>query len=357
LVPVDLPLVFEEAVELEHPLVLLEPLAFLLNRLLEQLCSRLSARALAAEEIRLKFELDATYCSDHYGSTGANGSSANPHSVIPSARMSETNEPRDPASCAACSKPESRNAKPSFFTRTLRLPLPMLDAKIFLKLLQLDLQAHPPGAPITKIWLSAQPARLRPGQAGLFVPPSPEPEKLELTMARISGIVGEGNAGSVELLDTHHPEGFRMRHFTPRDVTREKKPRVKKPQPSTDAHNNLTQGLSAREQARDLEPKPERRHSPEPVVTALRLFRPPQLATVTMRDGNPARIACSSDKVIDGDILWRAGPWRSSGDWWEQEPWARDEWDVAIPASTGLVLYRLVHDLFSGTWFVEGIYD
>ncbi|HEY7615854.1 MAG TPA: hypothetical protein VH744_03550, partial [Terriglobales bacterium] len=36
LVPVEPPLVFEEAIELEHPLMLLEPLAFLLARLLEQ---------------------------------------------------------------------------------------------------------------------------------------------------------------------------------------------------------------------------------------------------------------------------------------------------------------------------------
>ena len=40
LVPVEAPPIFEEAVELEHPIVLLEPLAFLLNRLLEQICAR-----------------------------------------------------------------------------------------------------------------------------------------------------------------------------------------------------------------------------------------------------------------------------------------------------------------------------
>ena len=44
LVPVEPPLIFEEAIELEYPLVLLEPLAFLLGRLLEQLCARLGAR-------------------------------------------------------------------------------------------------------------------------------------------------------------------------------------------------------------------------------------------------------------------------------------------------------------------------
>ena len=60
MVSVELPLVFEEAVELEYPLMLLEPLAFLLNRLLEQLCARLSARALATQELRLDLTLDQT---------------------------------------------------------------------------------------------------------------------------------------------------------------------------------------------------------------------------------------------------------------------------------------------------------
>src|ERR1700757_4627952 len=58
LVPVDPPLVFEEAIELEHPVVLLEPLAFLLAHMLDQLCVRLGARALAAQKLRLQLTLD-----------------------------------------------------------------------------------------------------------------------------------------------------------------------------------------------------------------------------------------------------------------------------------------------------------
>src|SRR6202040_3303339 len=81
------------------------------------------------------------------------------------------------------------------------------------KLLQLDLNAHPPGAPIVKIHLAAEPARPRSAPGGLFLPPAPEPEKLELTLARIAAIVGENKVGSLELLDTHRPEGFRMRRF------------------------------------------------------------------------------------------------------------------------------------------------
>ena len=54
-----------------------------------------------------------------------------------------------------------------------------------------------------KIHLSANRARPRALQSGLFQPIFPEPEKLELTLARIAGIVGEGRVGSVEPLDTH----------------------------------------------------------------------------------------------------------------------------------------------------------
>src|SRR6202163_2608916 len=182
LVPVEAPLIFEEAVKLEHPIVLLEPLAFLLNRLLEQLCARLGSRALATQELRLTLELE-------------NFSARNQQSKI-------NNEQ---------------------FLRALRLPQPMLDAKVFLKLLQLDLNAHPPGAPILKIHLAAEPARPRCAQGGLFLPPSPEPEKLELTLARIAGLVGESRVGSLELRDTHRAEGFRMRRFVP-GATQEKAP-------------------------------------------------------------------------------------------------------------------------------------
>jgi protein ImuB len=61
LVPSDPPLVFEEAIELEYPLVLLEPLVFALNRMLEQLCARLQAQALAVQELHLELTLETGF--------------------------------------------------------------------------------------------------------------------------------------------------------------------------------------------------------------------------------------------------------------------------------------------------------
>jgi len=289
LVPVEAPLVFEETIELEYPVVLLEPLAFLLNRLLEQICTRLAARALATQELCLTLELDPSFDLE-------NDSPFHQQSKI----------------------------KNQNFFRILRLPLPMLDTKTFLKLLQLDLNAHPPGAPIVKIHLAAEPVRPRAAQGGLFLPPSPEPEKLELTLARIAGIVGENNVGAMELLDTHHPEGFRMRRFAA-------EPPVK----------------NGREKNKDAD---------KSAVTALRRFRPPLRASVTLENGQPVSLVCRKNDV-HGVVLWKAGPWRFSGDWWEHEPWSRDEWDIALQNDGTISLYRLVHDLLGGGWFIEGAYD
>ena len=468
LVPIDPPLVFAEAMELEYPLVLLEPLAFLLAHMLDQLCARLAARALAAQELRLQLTLDSGFhfiedvpaeqsiseesisenppgtsvpAPIHLGtaalgcpgradggvtgvSVGRAGTPAAPTNLPCHPERSEGPlhfDGRAPipgtATIAASqlatqdsgqhSKPETRNSK--LFTRTLELPVPMLDAKVFLKLLQLDLKAHPPGAPILGVHLSATPAQPRTTQGGLFLPPTPEPEKLELTLARIAGMVGEDRVGSLQLLDSHRPEAFRMQRFVPAE------PKGQKEKSS--------------------------RHNSQAPITALRVFRPPQRATVTLRDGKPVYVVCPKRKEIHGEILWMAGPWRSSGDWWEQDGWARDEWDIAIPCGadtpvrlqlsavshppsavrypqsaisqtrftasrfvsgpgfsraakdlnfkaalaaeaeqfasgtvepsliretqlapsssekTTLALYRLVHDLLSGHWFVEGMYD
>ena len=104
------------------------------------------------------------------------------------------------------------------FVRTLRLPFATREAQTFLKLLQYDLSAHPPGAPVVHVHLKATPVHPRVVQGGLFVPLAPQPEKLEMTLARILAIVGEGNAGTPELLDTHRPGAFRMTRFEAKEA-------------------------------------------------------------------------------------------------------------------------------------------
>jgi protein ImuB len=262
LVPAEEPLHFEASMELEYPIELLEPLSFVLSRLLGKICESLEHRGMATNEVRLRLLLEDR--SEHL-----------------------------------C---------------TLRLPVSMRDARTFLKLLQLDLGSHPPSAPIVAVRLAAEPAEPRVAQEGMFTPLSPEPEKLELTLARISALVGEQNVGSPELLDTHRPGAFRMTRFgSPR-----------------------------------LPVSPSPRHRP---ALSFRLFRPPRYARVQVHNGQPIFVLAEG---IRGKVSHVTGPWRTSGDWWRSDAWARDEWDVALEDGA---LYRLCCDHASGRWYVEGSYD
>ena len=312
--PSDPPLVFEEAIELEYPIVLLEPLAFALNRMLEQLCARLQARALAAQELHLELTLENGYVRETDPTTKdplqLRSEQASEHAgKVDSYQFTD-------------SPPMSRSLRQGrIFQRSIHLPVPLLNPKTFLKLLQLDLNANPPGAPVKKIALRMEPAKPRPGQNGLFMPSSPEPEKLELTLARISGVVGQGRVGSPALLDAHRREAFEIQHFSP------------------------------------LAPRNGNDSVQDDLITALRIFRPAVAVRVNHQNGKPSHISATRQKEISGDVLWAAGPWRSSGDWWEQDAWIRDEWDIALRRESGVALYRLVHDLVAGKWVVEGEYD
>lgn len=292
LLPSDPPLLFEEVTELEYPIVLLEPLAFVLNRMLEHLCARLQGRALAAQELQLELTL-------------ANGRG-------------------------------EKDVALTHFQRTLRLPVPLLDSKTFLKLLQLDLKANPPGAPVAKVRLRIEPAKPRPAQNGLFMPASPEPEKLELTLARISAVVGAGRSGSPVLLDTHRRDAFEVRHFAPSQTRSWSDERLARP---------VGRGSSALQN-----------HTGE-IVTALRILRPPIAVRVSHSKGQPSHVMSRKRGQISGEVLWAAGPWRSSGDWWEQDAWVRNEWDIAVQEAGGIGLYRLLHDLLTSEWLLQGRYD
>jgi protein ImuB len=257
LVPVEASVRFEEEMELEYPVELVEPLLFVLGRLLGDICGRLEERALAAIGLRLRLHLENA--GDH--------------------------------------------------ERAIRLPVPMRSPRVFLKLIELDLEKHSPAAPVLKVSIAAEPATPRTAQNGLFIPLAPEPEKLELTLARIAAVVGEENVGSPELVDTHRPGAFRMSA------------------PLLSRLGNIAIHSRA-------------------VALAFRAFRPPLAAKV--------QAGFLSAPGIRGQIVQQAGPWRTSGDWWTTGAWARDEWDIEL--SDG-ALYRVWCDAQTGRWFIEGSYD
>jgi protein ImuB len=392
LAPAEPPLVFEEEIELEHPIELLEPLAFVLNRMLEQLCTRLASRALSANELTLQLTLDGAV-RDEDDSPRRHEDTKEPVSRFAfqvsrnsgDERETRNTERETPSFVSSCLRGEQH-------VRVLRLPVPMRDARTFLKLLQLDLNAHPPGAPVIKVRLAAEPARPQVTQHGLFAPATPAPEKLQLMLARMAGVVGQANLGSAELLDTHRADAFVMREFAP---SQSQKLNTKDTKGTKDTKEN---GGGSEYGAPRL---------------ALRVFRPPLQAAVEVSGGRPVRVRCAPrlgekpEEAIGGRVLWCAGPWRTNGEWWGEAVdrftlvvsrdvgsprrhedtkvpkvrgfevshgtastnsgnrqretgntrFSRDEWDIALRVGDGVEIYRLVRNVESEAWLVGGLYD
>jgi protein ImuB len=284
LVPAALPESFQESTELDEPLELLEPLAFVLNGLLERLMGRLVEKSLATDHIEVELFLE-----NH-----------------PDREIN--------ASVMACSVLTS-------YQRTVKLPVPTQDTKVLLKLMQLDLAAHPPHAPVKKIKLHAIPAKVRFTQAGLFQPLAPEPAKLEITMARIRAVVGETDlqgrqrVGFPALRDSHWPDDFKV--IPPRTKQSSAEPSAK---------------------------------------LALRRFRPAIPARVEVSaEQAPVWIGFSRKKAR---VTQASGPWKSAGEWWDfAGQWIREEWDVSLILDGHAALYRIFRDVATRCWFVEGMYD
>lgn len=82
-------------------------------------------------------------------------------------------------------------------------------------------------------------------------------------------------------------------------------------------------------------------------------------ATVELRDGRPALV---NFRGMRGSVVAASGPWRTSGDWWREDGWHNDEWDLEIhfhpnSASARRGLYRIYFDSIRQSWFVRGMYD
>jgi len=318
LVLVQPPIGFEQSLELEHPVTELEPLSFILSRLLNQLCANLNEYALATNELRVRL----------------------------------VTEPRAIASGSTLQDQEISSSDRVTHERTISLPVPMQNSKTFFRLCLLDLESHPPQAPVTAVLIAAEPTKPRVLQNGLFIPLAPEPEKLEVTLARLAKLVGPENIGSPELLDTHRPDAFRMKRFSvsPGIVRKKGKKTI-----YGHTRNDQKAGSSVFvKRSCDLVNRP--------CVIGFRVFRPPGRAEVLTMRGEPVRInarTANSSCVVRGRIVKASGPWRASGDWWRADVWARDEWDVTVADAKNQneILCRIFRDLASEEWFVEGIYD
>jgi protein ImuB len=276
LVPAEPAFTLEERIELDSPVELLDSLLFALGVLLDHLIARASAQilALASVTVTLTLEGGSTHTRTH--------------------------------------------------PRTVRPALPSNDRRLWLRLLHLDLQAHPPSAAILSVTLTADPGSTSKVQLGLFSPQLPEPARLDVTLARIRAIVGEQCVGRAVLEDTHRPDSFRMEPFTI---------------PTTSAATPTPQA-----QAR----------------SAQRRLRPPEPITVTLHQHRPTSFVFRN-KRYTVERAW--GPWFFSGNWWGIECWSMEKWDLAarcLDDSTTICCAIARNPMCPATmpeWRIEELYD
>lgn len=263
--PIDVPFVLEEQVEPDSPLEDLESLLFGLSVMLEQLILRATARIVALASVTVTLHLDG-------------GGS---HS------------------------------------RTVRPAQPSNDKQLWLKLLHLDLEAHPPQAAILMVVLHAEPGNTSKVQLGLFSPQLPEPGRLDVTLARIAALVGEGNVGQAVLDDSHSPEGFHMEAF--------------------------------QVSSKPSEPVPSESH------VCVRKLRPPHALSMMLENGRPKSFFFRNQRCLVEQVY---GPWLKGGEWWNETIWGQEQWDLIARSQDNTLLFCcVVRDLIDHQWHVVALYD
>jgi len=159
--PLAEPLVFEEGIDFDWPVENVEPLLFVLRRLVDNLMARLACRALASGDLGLTMKLS----------------------------------------------PRGRDV------RTVPVAAPTRDVGTLLSLVRLALETAPPAAAVEGIVVRTSPARTRSAQLSFFEPAGPSPDKLASTIARLSALVGASRVGAPVVLDRHLPDAFTMQPF------------------------------------------------------------------------------------------------------------------------------------------------
>jgi protein ImuB len=264
--PAEPPSILEEYRELDSPVEILDSVLFVVGVMLEQLILRVTSQMLALAALTIALRLEAR--GSH--------------------------------------------------TRTVRPALPTNDRQFWIKLLHLDLEAHPPSAPILSLTLTAEPGSTSKVQMGLFFPQLPEPGRMDVTLARIRAIVGEECVGRAVLRDTHQPNEFRMEPFAV-------------------AAKNVAEISCGQSRV------------------ALRQFRPPEIISVTLQNERPVAFFLQKKNYI---IEKAYGPWRTSGDWWNPELWNVEQWDLVAHSADGSLLCGcIVRDVARDCWEMVALYD
>jgi protein ImuB len=229
---------------------------------------------------------------------------------------------------AAAIHVELRLVDRAVHARVLQLPAAMRDPRVLRTLVLLDLESHPPAAGIDVVSVELDPAPARIVQYSLLERARPSAETVATLTARLNALVGESRCGSPVLLDTHRPDAVEMRRFAPRE-----------------SGSSGARGIGSSGGPR----------TPDPPIS-IRRFRPPIAIRVAVEHARPAAVAIDRRGMPGGRVTQVAGPWRTSGAWWDGAGthWDRDEWDIALSDGS---LCRLFRDRATERWFLEGVID
>ncbi len=225
--------------------------------------------------------------------------------------------------CAGCGHLTLTLERGGTHARTVRPALPTNDKQLWIKLLHLDLEAHPPPSSVLAVALDVEPGATSKVQPGLFSPQLPEASRLDVTLARIRAVVGEENVGRAALLDTYAPDAFKIEALKI-DVSR------------------VTKGNAETTDQAELR-------------AAARQLRPAESVTVTLEAQRPTQFyfrgqSYSVDRAY--------GPWLVSGDWWQPTLWGHEQWDIVARAGdSSLLCCCLVRDRMHGGWQMAALYD
>jgi protein ImuB len=202
--------------------------------------------------------------------------------------------------------------------RTVRPALPTNDKQLWVRLIHLDPEAHPPQAAILAVELRAEPGSTSKVQLGLFSPQLPEAGRLDITLARLSALVGEGNVGSPALPDRHLPGSFRIDPFT---------------LPSGDP--TISASAISRVSLRQL-------RSPEPI-------------SVMLNGTKPESLRFRARRYVVENLY---GPWFASGAWWNRDRYGFEQWDLDARGEDGSFLSCcLMRDKVKNRWEMAALYD
>jgi protein ImuB len=235
----------------------------------------------------------------------------------------------------------------------------MRDVRTLRTLILLDLESHPPPAAVERVTVLIDPTPGRVLQRTLFTRAHPTPEQLSTLIARLTALMGQDRIGRPAVVDSYRPGAFEMEPFkTERSHVAQ-----------TALEGSAASAISALNTS-------ALNTSALNIVSALRRCRRPVPARVAVVDSRPVAVTSDRRGLAGGHVLACAGPWHTSGNWWEQSSvmshqspgspgrsmidgrsstyWNRDEWDVSL--SDGAV-YRIFRDRVTDGWWIDAIVD